>query len=82
VVKNAGHTGSMDIHLVIASNINILPHADCLAVFVEKFAVLDKAVFFVKGKDTLVVFNIGVYGEEAGGAVIVIAGHCFVFGKL
>jgi hypothetical protein len=62
--------------------INILPHTDCLAVFVEKFAVLDKAVFFVKGKDTLVVFYVGVYGEEAGGAVIVIAGHCFVFGKL
>jgi hypothetical protein len=34
------------------------------AVFVIEFAVQEKAVFFIKGTDTFIMFNIRVYREK------------------
>jgi hypothetical protein len=34
-----------------------------------EFGVWNKTVFFVKGKNTFVVFYIGIDGEKAGGTV-------------
>jgi hypothetical protein len=43
-------------------------------VFVVKFGVPDKTVFFVKGQNAFVMFYVGIHGEETGGAVIIITG--------
>jgi hypothetical protein len=43
--------------------------------FVAKFGVGDNAVFLVKGQYPLVMFYVGVNGEEPGGAVISITGY-------
>jgi hypothetical protein len=59
--------------------INILPHTDCLTIFVEKLCIPDKAVFFVKGQHTLIMLYVGVHGEETGGAIGRITGPCKAF---
>ena len=49
--------------------VNIFSHADCLAVFIMQFGIGNETIFLIKNKDTVVMFNIRINGDETGGAV-------------
>jgi hypothetical protein len=52
--------------------VQVFAHTDCFAFFVIKFAVQEKAVFFIKGTDPFVMFKIRVHSEETAGAIIIV----------